>query len=79
MEYKLIGIRELSFDMDNGQHYQGYKMYVVLKNEYVQGLETDSFSIRFEQLKGLNLFDYLNKDILVYFNKKGKVQIVTGA
>jgi len=80
MNYKLIGIRELDFDMDNGQHYKGFKLYVVQKNQYVQGLECDFVSVRIDQLlQGLNIYDYLNKDILIYFNKKGKVQLITGA
>lgn len=79
MNYKLIGIQELNFDMDNGQHYQGFKLYVCTKNEYVQGLEADFVSIRADLLKGFNPYDFLNKDVLIYFNKKGKVVLITGA
>jgi hypothetical protein len=82
MPVKLLGLYDMSFDTKDGKKIDGVKIYVAYKdveNEGIIGTACAQIFLKRRIADGVNLIDYIGKNINLAFNMKGKVVAVSPA
>lgn len=77
MLFKLLGIQPINFTNNSGETINGTNIFVVYKDENVEGLKTEKFFLKsgIEIPKEVKLNDSLD----IAFNMKGKVEMISKA
>lgn len=77
MQVKTIGVQPYSFINANGEQIEGTNLFVAFKDENVQGMRTEKFSVKPEI--ALPEQTKINDVLEISFNHKGKIESITKA
>lgn len=69
----LVGIRRVDMNTREGGHIVGYKFFVTYKEDYVEGVVTDSFFLSDDKLGNVQHFPSVGSELKVYYNRYGRV------
>lgn len=77
MKVKLVGVRKLDFNTDDGKNMKGTQLFFTYADDGITGMATDKKFIQRDEVFQINPFDFINKDIDIEFGRKDKVTCVS--
>lgn len=78
MKVKLLGVKSVDFkDKESGEQIRGLKLFVAYPVQDVKGRECDSKFIRNEEVLTIDPYQFIDKDIEMEIDMKGRILAVT--
>lgn len=78
LDCKIVGLKQVDFNTKEGQHMEGVKIYITCEDDKVDGLMTDAFFLQKEKFPDVSNL-HIGDDIIIYFNRYGKVDSLSAA
>lgn len=75
---RIVGMKQVNFETREGQHMEGVKIFITCEDDKVDGLMTDSFFLTRDKFPDADKL-VVGSDVIVYFNRYGKVDSLAAA